>query len=410
VIPETIEVGLEKLTARQRSHMEKYYGNLPFMFGVGHPVLDKEGKIVDYNINYANKEMTRMSGGDVKRLKYLTSRLFRGKQEEFYDAIYRAAYCNETTEFHEYSNISNRYFDICIYPYQKGYMCCMMQDVTHSHIYQSISGNIMKSFTEVYFLQLQDNYCRMIYPNENDLLNRGDYEEVISRHVESGKIRPYDEVNVRKFLNLDNIKKELRRNDSIEYRYKRSVEPAGEEWCQVTISVSERNEGMPKSATVTIRSIEALMREREDTKRQNMAQVLATMSDGFFVYNAAQDEHIVFANPPVIRMFGCKDIYEFRELVNRSFKEFVYEDDINRVEWEIAQQQKSSERNLDFIRYRIKRKDGEIRWVEDVGYLETSNNEALPEMFYVFVWDITDTITESQKEKLILESQHFNKS
>ena len=82
---------------------------------------------------------------------------------------------------------------------------------------------------------------------------------------------------------------------------------------------------------------------------------------------------------------------------------------MNRVEWEIAQQQKSSDRNLDFIRYRIKRKDGEIRWVEDVGYLETSNSEEVPEMFYVFVWDITDTITDAQKEKLIRESERFNK-
>ena len=409
VVPETLEYGLEKLTEKQRLHMEKYYGNLPFLFGIGQPVLDENKKPIDYIINYANKEMTRMCGGDIERLKYLTTRLFQDKQEEFLEAAFRAAYKNEKTEMHMYSNISNRYFDVNVYPYQKGYACCMMQDITHSHMYQSISGNIMESFREVYFLHLQDHYCRMLYPNENELLNRGDYEEVISRHFESGKIRPYDEVNVRHFLNLDNIKKELRQNDSIEYKYKRSIEPAGEEWCLVTISVSERKDSEPKTATITIRSIEALMREREDTKRQSMAQVLATMSDGFFVYNAAHDESIVFANPPVIRMFGCKDIYEFREHVNKSFKGLVYEEDVNRVEWEIAQQQKSSDRNLDFIRYRIKRKDGEIRWIEDVGYLETSSNEEVPEMFYVFIWDITDTLSDAQKEKLIRESEHFNK-
>ena len=409
VLPETLEFGLEKLTMRQRMHMEKYYGNLPFLFGIGQPVLDENKKTIDYIINYANKEMTRMCGGNIDRLKYLGTSLFQDRLEEFLEGAYNAAYKNKKTELHIYSKISNRYFDINLYPYQKGYACCMMQDVTHSHMYQSISGSIMESFREVYFLQLQDNYCRMLYPSENDLLNRGDYEEVVSRHFESGKIRPHDEINVRNFLNLDNIKKELRQNDSIEYKYKRSVEPAGEEWCQVTVSVSEREDGVPKTATIIIRSIEALMREREDTKRQSMAQVLATMSDGFFVYNAAHDESIVFANPPVIRMFGCKDIYDFREHVNKSFRGLVYEEDVNRVEWEIEQQQKSSDRNLDFIRYRIKRKDGEIRWIEDVGYLETSNNEEVPEMFYVFVWDITDTLTNAQKEKLIRESEHFNK-
>ncbi|MBQ6812663.1 MAG: EAL domain-containing protein [Agathobacter sp.] len=409
VVPEEIQFKMDGFTAKQREHMEKYYGNLPCPFGVGQPVLNEAGEPVDYIVNYANKELARMSGGNLDRLKYLIATLFKGREKDFLDAAYRAAYQNETINMKIYSNVSNRYFDINIYPYRKGYACCMMQDVTHSHIYEKISGNIMTSFREVYFLQLQDNYCRMIFPNENDLLNRGVYEEVVSRHFESGKIRPYDEKNVREFLALENIRKELKDKDSIEYKYKRSVEPAGEEWCLVTISVSERKDGVPKTATITIRSIEVLMREREDGKRQTMAQVLATMSDGFFVYNAAHDEKIVFANPPVIRMFGCKDIYDFRAHVDKSFKGFVYEEDLNRVEWEIAQQQNSSERNLDFIRYRIKRKDGEIRWVEDVGYLETSNNDEVPEMFYVFVWDITDTLTEAQKNKLIRESEHFNK-
>lgn len=409
IVPEEIQFKMDGFTAKQREHMEKYYGNLPCPFGVGQPVLNEAGEPVDYIVNYANKELARMSGGNLERLKYLIATLFKGREKDFLDAAYRAAYQNETINMKIYSNVSNRYFDINIYPYRKGYACCMMQDVTHSHIYEKISGNIMTSFREVYFLQLQDNYCRMIFPNENDLLNRGVYEEVVSRHFESGKIRPYDEKNVREFLALENIRKELKDKDSIEYKYKRSVEPAGEEWCLVTISVSERKDGVPKTATITIRSIEVLMREREDGKRQTMAQVLATMSDGFFVYNAAHDEKIVFANPPVIRMFGCKDIYDFRAHVDKSFKGFVYEEDLNRVEWEIAQQQNSSERNLDFIRYRIKRKDGEIRWVEDVGYLETSNNDEVPEMFYVFVWDITDTLTEAQKNKLIRESEHFNK-
>ena len=409
IVPEEVQLKTEGFGLRQRMQVEKYYGNLPCPFGVGHPILNEEGVPVDYAINYANKELSRISGGDLNRLKYLMEALFKGREEEVLTALYRAAHHNETTNMHVYSKMSNRYFDITIYPYQKGYACYMMQDVTHSHIYEKISGNIMTSFREVYFLQLQDNYCRMLYPDADDILNRGVYEEMVSRHFESGKITPYDEVNVREFLALENIRKELKTKDTIEYKYKRSVEPVGEEWCLVTISVSERKDGVPKTATITIRSIEALMREQEDSKRQTMAQALATMSDGFFVYNAAYDEKIVFANPPVIRMFGCKDIYEFRDHVNKSFKGLVYEEDLNRVEWEIVQQQKASDKNLDFIRYRIKRKDGEIRWVEDVGYLETSNTEDVPEMFYVFVWDITDTMTEAQKQKLIRESESFNK-
>ena len=210
VVPEEIQFKMDGFTAKQREHMEKYYGNLPCPFGVGQPVLNEAGEPVDYIVNYANKELARMSGGNLERLKYLIATLFKGKEKDFLDAAYRAAYQNETINMKVYSNVSNRYFDINIYPYRKGYACCMMQDVTHSHIYEKISGNIMTSFREVYFLQLQDNYCRMIFPNENDLLNRGVYEEVVSRHFESGKIRPYDEKNVREFLALENIRKELK--------------------------------------------------------------------------------------------------------------------------------------------------------------------------------------------------------
>ena len=267
VVSESLAYKLEELTDNQRDLMEKYYGNLPCAFGVGKPILDEEGKPVDYSINYANRELARMSGGDMGRLKYLIAKLFHEKQEEFLDAAYRAAYQGDRVNLHVYSNVSNRYFDITIYQYQYGYACCMMQDVTHSHMYASISGNIMESFREVYFVHLQDNYCRMLFPNENDLLNRGNYEEVVSRHFESGKILPYDEKNVRNFLSLDNLIKELKNKNYIEYKYKRSIEPAGEEWCMATIAVSERVDGIPKTATIIIRSIEAVMREREDMKR-----------------------------------------------------------------------------------------------------------------------------------------------
>ena len=67
---------------------------------------------------------------------------------------------------HVYSKITSRYLDVTMYQYQHDYASCMLQDVTHSHIYEKALGNVMLSFREVYFLHLQDNYCRMIYPDD----------------------------------------------------------------------------------------------------------------------------------------------------------------------------------------------------------------------------------------------------
>lgn len=410
IVPTSIEYEIEELTDKQRDHMEKYYGNLPAPFAVGKPVLDTEGKPVDFEINYANPALSRISGGDMERLRYLVLKLFHERKEELLMNTYRAAYQGESSTLHVYSAISNRYFDVCLYQYQPGYACCMLQDVTHSHIYEKVSNNIMETFREVYFIQLQDNYCRMIYPNENDMLNRGNYEEVINRHFEAGKISLYDEKGVREFLSLENLLKVLRKKDSVEYKYKRRVEDGGLEWCITTFSVSERKkDGAPKTAIMTIRSIESIMREKESNKRKNMSAMLETMSDGFFIYMADGDEHLLYANPRVVQLFGCRTATEFKELTSNTFPGLVHPDDLKRVQWEIHSQVKESDRNMDYIRYRIIRKDGEVRWIDDVGHLETSEYIDGPKMFYVFILDVTDELTEAEKLALIEESKRFHK-
>ena len=99
-------------------------------------------------------------------------------------------------------------------------------------------------------------------------------------------------------------------------------------------------------------------------------------------------------------MFGCRTATEFKELTGNSFPGLVHPEDVKRVQWEIHSQVKESDRNMDYIRYRIIRKDGEIRWIDDVGHLETSEYIDGPSMFYVFIQDVTDEMTEAEKEYL----------
>ena len=406
---QSMEIEVEELTESQRNQVEKYYGNLPCGYGIGKVVLDAEGKPCDYEIAYANNEVARISGGSVERLRFMMNKIFKDRADEFLEKAYRAAYGGEQVEYRVYSNFTSRYLDITMYQYQHGYASCMMQDVTHSRIYEKALGNVMLSFREVYFLHMQENYCRLIYPDDNGLLERGNYEEVVSRHFSTGKILGYDEENVRKFLNLENLKKALVKQDTVEYRYKRKIKPAGEEWCQTTITVSERlADGAPKTAIITIRSIEALMRERENRKRENMAEMLATLSDGFFIYRATDDEKILYANPPVLKMFGCETMDEFRVLVKNSFQGLVYPEDLKRVQWEIHEQVKYSDKNMDYICYRIMRKDGSIRWIDDIGHLEDSGSNEDTKLFYVFISDITDTMSDVQKNKLITQSKYVD--
>ena len=197
------------------------------------------------------------------------------------------------------------------------------------------------------------------------------------------------------------MKQGLQKKDITECKYRRSVNGIGEEWCLTSVSVSERENGRPKTAVITIRSIESLMREKEDQKRQNMATTLASMSDGFLIYRATGEEKILYANPTVLDIFGCDVMDEFRELVGNSFQGMVHPEDLARVRWEINEQIKDSDGKMDYVRYRIIRKDGEIRWIDDWGHLEDSDSGEDKQLFYVFISDITDTITKVEQERLL---------
>lgn len=402
------ETEVEDLTDKQMERLEKYYGKLPCGYGVARVILGDDGKAKDYEVVYANAELSRISGRDIARLKYLMQKLFANSQDALLDKAYRAAILGEIGEHSVYSSISYRYLQFTFYQYQHGYVSFMMQDVTRYHIYENTMKNILLSYREVYFLHLEENYCRMVYPDDNQLIERGNYEEAINRHFGTGKVLPYDEDNVRRFLSLENLRQTLSKQDTVEYKYRRSVNGVGEEWCLTSINVCERKNGMPKTAIITIRSIEALMREKEERKHQNMAEVLATMSDGFFVYEATHNEKILYANPPVLKLFGCKDIYEFRELVGNSFSGMVHPEDLKRIQWEIKEQVKHSDTKMDFIYYRIVRKDGEVRWIDDCGHLEDTDSNEETKLFYVFISDVTDTISEAEKERCLRLNKHYN--
>ena len=403
-----LEQEVEEFTPKQREHMEKYYGNMPCGYIIVKLIRDENGQAKDYEVVYANHEIGRISGGNIDRLRFLINKAFAEKQGELLQGAYRAAYLAEKVEISAYSPLSYRYLHFVFGQFQYGYASCMMQDVTHSYIYENTMKNILLSYREVYFIHLQDNYCRMIYPDDNHLLERGNYEEVINRHFGTGKVLPYDEENVRRFLSLENLCAVLKEQDTMEYKYRRSVEGVGEEWCLTSINVCERVDGVAKTAIMTIRSIEALMREQEEQKYQNMTEMLANMSEGFFIYKATGDEKILYANPRVLKIFGCKTFEEFGELVNYSFQGMVHPEDLKRVEWEIHQQVKHSEHKMDFIRYRIIRKDGQVRWLDDCGHLEDSDSNVGDKLFYVFISDATEEISEQQKEKLLKMSENHN--
>ena len=141
------------------------------------------------------------------------------------------------------------------------------------------------------------------------------------------------------------------------------------------------------------------------------------MPGGFFIYRADDKQDILYVNQATLLIFGCETFDEFKKLTGNTFKGMVHPEDFAQIQASIDEQiaDEDNEHNLDYVVYRIIRKDGEERWVDDYGrytYLPGFGN-----VYYVFISDITETrIAQEQRErneqleKLLLEAEQANRT
>ena len=140
------------------------------------------------------------------------------------------------------------------------------------------------------------------------------------------------------------------------------------------------------------------MREYEQTQQPSLTlseqtfpiieQVTRGMPGGFFIYHADGDESLIYANQALVRMYGCDTLEEFKEHTGYTFPGLVHPEDVDATEQSIGQQIFDSGNDLDYVEYRIVRKDGEIRWIKDYGHFVHS--ELFGDLFYVFIEDVTE--------------------
>ncbi|MDE7219394.1 MAG: PAS domain-containing protein [Oscillospiraceae bacterium] len=117
-------------------------------------------------------------------------------------------------------------------------------------------------------------------------------------------------------------------------------------------------------------------------------QITAGMPGGFFIYHADGDERLIYANQALIHMYGCESLEEFREYTGYTFSGLVHPEDLAATERNIKEQIAAHDNDLDYVKYRIVRKDGTVRWIEDYGHFV--HTEPYGDLFYVFVEDATE--------------------
>ena len=132
-------------------------------------------------------------------------------------------------------------------------------------------------------------------------------------------------------------------------------------------------------------------------------QISEGMPGGFFIYHADGNEELIHINGAMLRIFGCDTVEEFKELTGYTFQGIVHPADFDRVEESIKTQIAHGGDNLDYVEYRIVRRDGMVRWVEDYGHF--IRTQAYGDLFYVFIEDATERI-----QKRMAELERVNES
>ncbi len=147
---------------------------------------------------------------------------------------------------------------------------------------------------------------------------------------------------------------------------------------------------------------------REYQQTYDIIEFMDEIPGGFLIYYVHGDEEIIYANKGLLRMFGCDTMKEFREHTGNSFKGVVLPEDLDRVEESIERQIFGNHSDLDYVEYRIRRKDGVICWVEDYGHY--IRQETTGDVFYVFIGDSTDERKQLQIEQRRLLSEALEKA
>ena len=111
---------------------------------------------------------------------------------------------------------------------------------------------------------------------------------------------------------------------------------------------------------------------------------------------------MVYVNEACLRIFGCADEEQFVALTGGTFPGMVHPEDIEAVEHSISRQIQADRYSMDYVEYRIIRRDGSVRWIEDYGHHVTLD---AGEFFYVFINDATDKLRERADELEAVNAQ-----
>ena len=121
------------------------------------------------------------------------------------------------------------------------------------------------------------------------------------------------------------------------------------------------------------------------------------MPGGFFIRKADESGELLYANKSTWKLFGCEDLADFKAFTGFHLSGMIHPDDRKLLFSSAQKRALDGQTETDYLEYRIIRKDGAVRWIDEYTYLVPS--EIHQELYYVFISDITEKHQKAEREK-----------
>ena len=114
--------------------------------------------------------------------------------------------------------------------------------------------NLLKTYEEVYCIELDKDYYKIVYPKEN-IAECGSYSEAVLRHFANEKIVELNE-KTWDFLSVENIREALGQKEYTEAEYARTSLDGQKRLMHTQIVADERTDGNVHKAYMYIRPVD----------------------------------------------------------------------------------------------------------------------------------------------------------
>ena len=121
------------------------------------------------------------------------------------------------------------------------------------------------------------------------------------------------------------------------------------------------------------------------------------MPGGFIISKADEPWTLLYANKAVCALYGCDNLEEFKAFSGFSLRGMVHPDDYDDVAANIKRQFGKNRVEMDYVEFRVIRRDGQVRWVDD--YSHYVESETYGGLLYVFMTDVTDKHRQDEADK-----------